>query len=409
MTRSKLSRPVTFLGIAAVTIGVSGCAASEGTDTAGVTITVVDSITSEPGSTDLAAMLDACAEPEGIVIDREQVPSSEVVQKVLQRASSKTLPDLLQLDNPDVVQFAEIGALHPLSEFGIDLDPYNKGMLGASTLDGAVYGLAPSINTLVLFYNKDLLAEAGVDVPATWDELRDAAAALTTPDKYGYAMSATASYEGTWQFLPYVWSNGGDEKDISSPETVEALEFVVSLLEDGSMSQSVVGWGQGDVLDQFTAGEVPLIEGGIWTFKTLNAVKGLNWGVARFPTPDGGTLATPLGGKVWTLPVTGDSKKAAAAAKILECLNSDENQTANAESNGAIPSNVSVAATFAEQNELDYIETSVEAVAHVRARTRELGVEWPATATAIHTALQSALTGQQTPEEALKSAASTIR
>ncbi|GGD26714.1 sugar ABC transporter substrate-binding protein [Microbacterium faecale] len=409
MTRSKLSRPVTFLGIAALTIGVSGCAASEATDTAGVTISVVDSITSEPGSTDLAAMLDACGEPEGITIAREQVPSSEVVQKVLQRASSQTLPDLLQLDNPDVVQFADIDALHPLADFGIDLEAYNEGMLGASTLDGDVYGLAPSINTLVLFYNKDLLAEAGVDVPATWDELRDAAAALTTADRYGFSMSATASYEGTWQFLPYIWSNGGDEKDITSPETVEALEFVVDLMKDGSMSQSVVGWGQGDVLDQFTAGEVPLVEGGIWTFKTLNAVEDLNWGVSTFPTPDGGNLATPLGGKVWTLPVTGDPEKAAAAAKILECLNSDENQTANAESNGAIPSNVSVAAEFAKQNELDYIETSVEAVKHVRARTRELGVDWPATATAIHTALQSALTGQQTAEEALNSAASTIR
>jgi multiple sugar transport system substrate-binding protein len=43
----------------------------------------------------------------------------------------------------------------------------------------------------------------------------------------------------------------------------------------------------------------------------------------------------------------------------------------------------------------------VESVARARARTAELGVGWPATATAVYTAIQSALTGEQTPEEAL--------
>lgn len=413
MTRS-IGRYVALAAAASVTVTLAGCSSSGTTDagsvdTHGVTISVVDSITSEPGSTQMLQTLQACAEPDGITIQRETVPSSDIVQKVLQKASSKTLPDLLQLDNPDVDQFAGIGALHPLSDFGISTDGYNEGMLGASTVDGEVYGLAPSINTVALIYNKDVFAAAGLTPPTTWDELRSTAKALTKDGKYGFAMSATASYEGTWQFLPYMWSNGGDEKDITSPETVEALQFVTDLVNDGSVSPSIVGWGQGDALDQFTAGDVPMIEGGIWTFSTLNAVEGLNWGITTFPVPQAGDeLVTPLGGKVWTLPETGDATKAAAAAKVLECLNSDENQLANAKTNGAIPSKTAVAARFAEEDGTDYMKVAEEAVSHAQARTRELGSLWPATATALYTAEQAAITGEATPQDALESAAAAI-
>jgi multiple sugar transport system substrate-binding protein len=415
MTHSTM-RKLAVVGLGAATIvSLAGCggtskATPAAVDTKGVTISVVDSITSEPGSTEMLKTLQACADPEGITIDRETVPSADIVQKVLQKASSKTLPDLLLLDNPDVDQFAGIGALHALSDFDIDTEGYNKGMLGASTLDKEVYGLAPSINTIALIYNKDVFDAAGLTPPTTWDELKSTAAALTKDGKYGFAMSATASYEGTWQFLPYMWSNGGDEKDITTPETAEALQFVVDLVKDGSMSPSVVGWGQGDVLDQFTAGDVPMIEGGIWTFSTLNAVDGLNWGITTFPVPKkGDELQTPLGGKVWTLPETGDDTKAAAAAKVLECLNSEDNQLANAKTNGAIPSKTAVAEQFASSDGTDYIKVAEEAVTHVRARTGELGSLWPGTATAIYTALQAAITGEATPKDALKSAADSIK
>jgi multiple sugar transport system substrate-binding protein len=410
MTHSLTRRAVAVGLVAGVAVALAGCSGSNPSgssdvDTKGATVTVVDSITSEPGSTDMLKTLEACAAPLGVKIQRETVPSGDVVQKVLQKASSHTLPDLLQLDNPDVDQFAGIGALHPLSDFGIETKGYNEGMLGASTVKGKVHGLAPSINTVALLYNKDVFAAAGLTPPTTWDELETTAKALTKDGKYGFSMSATASYEGTWQFLPWMWSNGGDEKNIDTPETAEALKLVVDMVQDGSMSPSIVGWGQGDVLDQFTAGDVPMIEGGIWTFSTLNAVKGLNWGITTLPVPNAGDkLVTPLGGKVWTLPETGDKAGSAAAAKVLECLNSDENQLASAKSNGAIPSKTSIATQFAKEDGTEYMKVAEEAVTHVRARTERLGSLWPQAATAIYTALQSAITGEASPEEALKSA-----
>ena len=85
-------------------------------------------------------------------------------------------------------------------------------------------------NTIGLFYNKDLLAKAGVTPPTTWAELRTTAKKLTSGSTYGLAFSAPANYEGTWQFLPFMWSNGGDEKNIATPETAQALQLWVDLM-----------------------------------------------------------------------------------------------------------------------------------------------------------------------------------
>ena len=50
-----------------------------------------------------------------------------------------------------------------------------------------------------------------------------------------------------------MWSNGGDEKDIATPETAGALQLLVDLVRDGSASKSVVNWAQADVNDQYKA------------------------------------------------------------------------------------------------------------------------------------------------------------
>lgn len=73
-----------------------------------------------------------------------------------------------------------------------------------------------------------------------------------------------------------------------------------------------------------------------------------------------------------------------------------------AEQHFTVPSRSAAAAQYAEQDpSMAAFVTSVEAA---RARTSELGVGWPRAATGIYTAIQSALTGEQTPEEALKHA-----
>jgi multiple sugar transport system substrate-binding protein len=67
-----------------------------------------------------------------------------------------------------------------------------------------------------------------------------------------------------------------------------------------------------------------------------------------------------------------------------------------------VPSRSTVATQYAEQ--VPSMAAFVKSVEAARSRTSRLGVKWPKAATGIYTAIQSALTGEQTPEEALRHA-----
>lgn len=392
--------------LATVPLVLAACSGGSSASSGGKvdSITVLDYYNQGNDKKVIGEHLDKCGAENDVTIKRSLVPGSSLIQKVLQQASSKTLPDVLMLDNPDLQQIAETGALSPLSDYDISTDGYAKGVLQAGTYEDKVYGLAPTVNTIALFYNKKVLSEAGVTPPKTWDELQSAAAKLTKGDQYGFAVDANATYEGTWQFLPFMWSNGGDEKDIATPETEEALSLWKGLVDDGSMSKSVVNWTQADVNDQFMAGKAAMMINGPWQIPGLKESK-VDYGIAQIPVQSASDKAVaPLGGEVWTVPNTGDKAKQAVAAKIVDCMNSDANQLAMAKLRYTIPSKTDVAQQFGK--DVPEEQVFVDLVADARARTGELGADWPKAATKIYTAVQSALTGQDSPADALQNAQS---
>jgi multiple sugar transport system substrate-binding protein len=392
---------VLALPLALTACGGSGDSGSSGDGT--TTLRVLDYYNNDPGKTVWQKALEACGTQAGVKISREAVPGATLIQKVLQQASSKTLPDLLMLDNPDLQQIAQTGALAPLDSFGINADGFAKGVVDASSYQGKLYGLQPITNTIGLFYNKDVLAKAGVTPPKTWDELKVAAKKLTSGSQYGLAFSAPANYEGTWQFLPFMWSNGGDEKNIATPQTAQALQLWVDLMSAGSVSKSALNWTQADVNDQFKAGKAAMMVNGPWQFPVLDADKSLHYAVAQIPAPAAGKpIVAPLGGETWTVPQTGNKDKQAKAAKVVSCLNSDENQVSLAQQNQTIPTKTALLAKFSSSN--PNMKGFTDQIPTARARTGELGPDWPKAATKIYTAFQAALTGQASPTKALEQA-----
>jgi multiple sugar transport system substrate-binding protein len=390
------------LSLAACGGGTSG-SGSEGSSATVDSLKVLDYYTDDPGKTQIQSMLEKCGTSIGVgKIEREAVPGPTLIQKVLQQASAKSLPDVLMLDNPDIQQIAETGALAPLEDFGLNADGYAPGPVAAATFDGKLYGLQPGANTIAIFYRKDVLAKAGVQPPKTWAELRTAAKKLTSGKQYGFAFNATADYEGAWQFLPPMWSNGGDETDLKSPQVAEALTLWKDLVNDGSASKSVVNWKQSDVNDQFIAGKAAMMLNGPWQIPSLTKAK-VDYGVVSFPVnkPDQTSVA-PLGGEAWTVPVTGNDAKMKKAAELVQCMNTDENQILRAKQGGLVPTKLALAAQF--KKEVPSMAGFTDAVADARARTGKLGSKWPDTAKVIYTGMQLVLTGQASPADAMAKA-----
>jgi multiple sugar transport system substrate-binding protein len=405
LSRSRLAA-LTALAvlIGGAAFGAATSAAASKT-TRATTIRVVDYYAVEPDKTIVGGVLNACGKAVGVKINRDAIPGANLIQKVLQMASSHTLPDVLMLDNPDLQQFAQSGALTPLSNYGISAKGYQNGVVAASTYKGKLYGLQPITNSIALFYNKDILAKAGITPPKTWAELRATAKKLTSGNTYGLALSAPANYEGTWQFMPFMWSNGGDERNIATPQVAAALQFLVDLKSDGSISASVVNWSQGDVNDQFKAGNAAMMVNGPWQFPVLNGIASLHYGVVPIPVPKaGGVPVAPLGGETWTVPNTGNKGHEQLAAKVVQCLNSDKNQLLLGKKRQVVPTKLALLPKFVRANPAMKAFSTV--VRTARARTGELGPDWPKAATKIYTAEQCALTGQGTPEKCLAQAQS---
>lgn len=400
------TRMTKFLAIAAIAPFVLTACGGGGSSASGdaSTLTLMDYYNNDPDKALIQTAIDECASEIGVTIDREVVPGKDLIQKVLQKSSSKTLPDILMLDNPDLQEIASTGGLAPLSDFDVDTSGFAQGMLDAGTYEGDVYGLAPTANTLGLFYNKKILADAGLTPPTTWDELKTTAAALTQDSQFGVAFSAIATYEGAWQFLPFMWTNGGSEAALDSKENKEALQLWKDLVDSGAASKSVINWGQGDVKDQFMSGKAAMMINGPWQIPALSADESLEWGSVQVPVNKAGqTPIAPLGGEMWTIPQTGDSAKQAKAAEFISCFTADDTQLSLSTDRFTVPTKPELAQEYVEK--MPDMEAFTEQIANARSRTGELGAEWPKAATEIYTAIQLALTGKATVDEAFAQAA----
>jgi multiple sugar transport system substrate-binding protein len=367
-------------------------------------VTEWDYQSAEPQYTQWQKILDACAADTGITIDRQAVPRDELITKVLLAAQQKQLPNVLRIDNPDLQEVAATGALVPLTDYGVDLTGIYPNLLDAGSYNGKVYGIAPGINGMAIFYNKDMFTAAGVKVPTNWAELEDAAAKLTKGDVYGFAFSAPATEEGSWQFEPWFWGSGGDLKKLDSPEGVKALQFWGDLVQKGYVSKSVVQWSQGDVNDQFMAGKAAMQQNGCWNLSALEKSK-INFGVFPIPKPDGGAAPGPMGGEVLTIPGGKDAATMQAAGKVVNCLLSDEKMLEWATLQAYIPGRISVAQKAAQAD--PNLQAFVDAAAAERSRPgppANLGPNYSKVSQPLWTAIQAALTGAKTPQEALTEA-----
>lgn len=364
-------------------------------------ITVLDYYADQQGSAAWQRVLDTCEEQTGIGVQRQTVPTDQMLPKILKDASSRTLADLVFLDNPTLQQVAGTGALTPLTDYGISTEGYYDSILEAGTYDGEIYGLAPGVNNLALFYNKEMFDKAGLEPPATWEELAEVAKELSGDGRYGLAFSAIPSEEGAWQFLPFFWSNGAELSALDSESAVEALEFVVSLVESGAASESVVNWNQNDVADQFVAGNAAMMINGSWNLARLDE-EGPDYGVVPIPVPEEGTEpVVALGGEVGVIPATGPGRQE-SAAKVLSCILAEDNMLSWDAAHAYVPSRDSAVETFVEQH--PGMEPFARQVETARSRTAELGENYPVVSQELARALQVALTGEQSPKEALRRA-----
>src|SRR5262249_25927117 len=345
-----------------------------------------------------------------IKIQFTYVPFGELVSRTLQMAAVRKPPGISAVDNPDVLRVAKAGILKDISADVAKLKTWPDVYPGpkAAVSDGSkVYGVPIGSNSLALYYNKKMFADAGIaSPPKTWSQLTETASKTTKSPVYGIAFSAVNDEQATWQWEPFLWSNGGSLTDLSSKDAQVALQLWVDWVKKGYASKDVVNWNQGDVPNQFIGGSAATMVMGPWQLANVKK-SGVDFGIVTIPVPQKGSKpVVPLGGEVWCV-LKGDSNVEEAAVKFIQFTQEPERLRKICDTFNYISSIRSVAKQQGEAN--PELKPFVDQMDTARARSQDGGAKYPDISLAARTAIQRALTGQASVEEALKDAAAKIK
>ncbi|WP_315096399.1 sugar ABC transporter substrate-binding protein [uncultured Cellulomonas sp.] len=264
------------------------------------------------------------------------VPNDDYVAKVGAAAGSDGLPDLFAADIVYVPNWVQQGLFQDLTTQidGLEFkDEINKGHLSAGTADGKEHVLPFVLDLSMLFWNKDLFAEAGLDpekAPANLTEYAEAAKAvqaLNKPDTYGTATGLNCGGCLVFTWFPSIWADGeqvmsedGTESLLASDTAKSVYSTWKDLWDSGAVlpsSQDEAGptWTAG-----FTEGKVGLM---FYPATLLSSTTGFDVGVAGIPGPEGGA-STFVGGD--GIGVSKDSQNAAQAWNFLSWMMSEDAQ-----------------------------------------------------------------------------------
>ncbi|WP_192627464.1 ABC transporter substrate-binding protein [Microbacterium hydrocarbonoxydans] len=263
------------------------------------------------------------------------VPNDDYVAKVGAAAGSGGLPDLFAADIVYVPNWVEQGLFKDISAQIDQLDykdTINPGHLSAGTVDGKEHVLPFVLDLSMLFWNKELFAEAGLDpdkAPATLQEFADAATAvqaLNKPDTYGTATGLNCGGCLVFTWFPSIWASGdqvmsddGTESLLNGDSAQEVYKTWAGLEEAGAVLPSSTDEAGPTWTAAFSEGKV-----GVMPFPaTLLPTLEFDAGVAGIPGVDGGA-STFVGGD--GIGISKDSKQSPQAWNFLNWLMSEDAQ-----------------------------------------------------------------------------------
>ncbi len=225
------------------------------------------------------------AEHDDIDVELETLPYDDYFTALQTAVAGDTVADVFELNYENFVTYRENGSLAPLED--VDGSAFVPSLLESFADDGKQYGLPESFSDVVLYYNKDLFAEAGLDAPTvewTWKDEQEAAAQLTGGGVWGDYQPITYNefYKVVAQNGGQFLSDDGSEVAFDSPEGLEAAEWLVGK-SGTTMPTTEDGAGTPDFdTNLFKEGKLAMWHTGIWMFDAMAEVP-FEWDIVVEP------------------------------------------------------------------------------------------------------------------------------
>lgn len=293
-----------------------------------------------PYPTAIPIMLKAFeAQNPNIKVKLEQAPTKNLWELIeIKMGVKESTPDAFFVDIPLVSAYVTKNYLEPLDPYfsAADKQQWIDVAVKASSVNGKLYAVPLQNSSMVLYYNKDILKEAGVEFPSreiakrlTWEELAELAKKCTldrnkdgVTDVFGLGI---AQVSRPYPQLPLPLSKGGkaisdDGKSVrgilTSKEWIDAGKFIYDIYNTWKIAPKGV---DGNVITSyFASGKLAFYIGQDFSIYSYAANKTLNWDYAPFPYFKGGVPVTPTGS--WHLGVNRYSKNKEAAVKLIKFM-----------------------------------------------------------------------------------------
>ncbi|WP_435106072.1 sugar ABC transporter substrate-binding protein [Nocardiopsis synnemataformans] len=298
----------------------------------------------------------AFTEETGIEVDVEFVPWQDAQNKISTAIAGGTMPDVAELGNTFTPGFADAGALHDLSGYGVDTSQYIPGLMEMGQLGEGVYGVPWYASIRSVVYRSDVFEEHGLEVPENWEDLRETALALSEAeeDMIAFPVPGDAQYS----VMPWIWGGGGEiaveqsdgtwVSEIDSEEARAGVAFFTDLaLEDGTSTTGAVNWNEIAVMEAVADEEAAMaILGSANPKAILEANPDLEGRLGSFTLPgqDGGYMPSFAGGSL--LSVFEGTGQEEAAWQYVQHLTGEEFAMRWAEETGFFPGVVDRVDTF---------------------------------------------------------------
>lgn len=284
--------------------------------------------------------------------------------KINASVMSGGLPDVITVDGPNVSAYAANGIIQPLAELSEEeKGVYLDSILEQGTVNDKLYALGAMESSVGLYYNKEILAEAGIEVPDkdhpwTFSEFTEILEKLNPimAEKNGYPLDMTfpVGEASIYYYAPFIWSNGGDlisedglvaDGVFNSEANGEVFRFFRSLIEKEYMSAVPIE-------KLFESGRAAFKFDGAWEVNTVyQSYSHIQLGVAPYIVSDNwdGGRYTPTGS--WCYAATSKTQNIEGATELVKWMSGTESGILLYENTKSLPS------TYAAYEQIDTFET----------------------------------------------------
>ncbi|MCF6409745.1 ABC transporter substrate-binding protein [Pseudalkalibacillus salsuginis] len=274
--------------------------------------------------------------------------------KINAALTTDTLPDVFTLDGPNTAAYAESGMIAPIDDYISNKDDLLPSIIQQGTYDGNLYAVGYSESGVGIFYNKQMLKDAGIDLstlptvddPWDWNQFMELCETLVnTYDAPAIDMGLNDKSEWLmYAFSPFLWSQGGNivNEDgtkaagiFNDEDSVKTMSFIQDMVENGYTTKTPVE-------KAFQTGKYPMKFTGSWTIAEMDSsYPDVEYGIMPYPTsPDTNKLVSPSGSWQYAMSATTEKKEAAGA--LIDFMTSTESLTEISLANSVLPAAHSV-------------------------------------------------------------------